>query len=164
MSVAGGMKRYGIFCFLGRGHLHPTVAIGRALRARGHDVTIFHLTIAQAAIQKANLAFEAIDQMEVGPVSNPGTGDRGHRWAPTVNAISEHAVRTLREGRGALARRRVDVVIADQLDIAAGSIAEAMALPFITLSCSPPIYLDETDPHRCVSDGAHGSVNQGLLR
>lgn len=141
------MRRYGIFCFLGRGHLDPAIAIGRGLHARGNHVTILHLTIAQAAIRRANLAFEPIDQQDAGSFSEPGAGETaGHQWSPTVKAISEHAVRTIREGPGALARRQIDVVISDQLDVAAGTVAEAMALPFITLSCSPPIYLDESVP------------------
>jgi zeaxanthin glucosyltransferase len=37
-------------------------------------------------------------------------------------------------------------VIGDQLDIAAGTVAESMGLPYITLSCAPPIYLDESVP------------------
>lgn len=141
------MRRYGIFCFLGRGHLDPAIAIGRGLSARGHHVTIFHLTIAQAAIRRANLAFEPIDQQDAGSSSEPVAGENArHQWSPTVKAISEHAVRTIHEGPGALARRQIDVVISDQLDVAAGTVAEAMSLPFITLSCSPPIYLDESIP------------------
>jgi zeaxanthin glucosyltransferase len=140
------MTRYGIFCFLGRGHLDPAIAIGRSLVRRGHDVTIYHLGIAQAAVRAANLDFSAIDQEEPAwqPKSAEVTGR--YRWSGTVDAVTRHTLRILREGPRALTEKRVDVVIADQLDLAAGTAAESVGLPFLTLSCSPPIYLDETVP------------------
>jgi zeaxanthin glucosyltransferase len=139
------MTRYGIFCFLGRGHLDPAIAIGRTLIRRGHDVTIFHLSIAQAAVRAANLDFSAIDQGEPAWPKSPEVKQK-FRWSGTVDAVTRHTIRILREGPRALTEKKVDVVLADQLDLAAGTAAESLGLPFLTLSCSPPIYLDETVP------------------
>jgi len=143
------MARLGMFCFLGRGHLDPTAALGRRLVSRGHHVTMFHLLIAQAAVRMAGLNFQAIDRLDSGTIVR-----QRHRreWAPplkflsTVSAIQSHAQHVLREGCDALRAANVDMVIADQMDLAAGTVAEFLGLPFINVSCGPPVYLDETVP------------------
>ena len=58
------MANIGMLAFLGRGHLDPFAALGRHLTKRGHHVTIFHLTIAQAAVAAAGVKFRAIDVNE----------------------------------------------------------------------------------------------------
>jgi UDP:flavonoid glycosyltransferase YjiC (YdhE family) len=140
------MKRFGIFCFLGRGHLDPAIAIGRALQGRGHRVTIFHLSIAESAIRRSSLGFAAIDLYDPPARARSTFGENNSRSATTVRAITEHAIRTIREGCAAVRAQRVDAIIADQLDAAAGTIAESVDLPHVTLSCSPPIYLDNSIP------------------
>lgn len=138
------MKRFGIFCFLGRGHLDPAIAIGRGLLRRGHQATVFHLGIAEAAVRAAGLGFQAIDTQE--PPSLPKTGAVTTGWRSTLAAIGAQACRTLREGPAAVRANAVEVVIGDQLDVAAGTVAESMGLPHLTLSCAPPTYFDENVP------------------
>lgn len=153
------MSRYGLFCFLGRGHLDPALAIGRRLQARGHDVTVFHLTIAEAAVRRAGLGFAAIDCREP-PNAAAARVDsgRGRTWLSTVAAVGAHAERTLREAPDALRQRGIDVVVADQLDVAAGSVAELLGLPFVSVSCGPPLYLDDSVPPPYVGWSADGAL------
>lgn len=141
------MSRYGLFCFLGRGHLDPALAIGRALRARGHEVTVLHLAIAEAAVRRAGLSFAPLDRQEpAGPEPAMPACQPRRPWGPTIHAVMAHAARTLREGPGALREARIDAIVADQLDVAAGTVAESLGLPFISLSCAPPLYLDDSVP------------------
>jgi zeaxanthin glucosyltransferase len=123
-------------------------ALGRCLVSRGHEVTVFHLLIAKAAVQAAGLQFCPIDQYDVQSIShgvNESPASR-FKFAPTVNAITAHAEQLLREGCAALRAARVDMVIADQMDVAAGSIAEYVGVPFINVGCGPPVYFDESVP------------------
>src|SRR5690348_3722626 len=108
------MRRYGLFCFLGRGHLDPGLAIGRALQARGHEVTIFHITIAEAAVRAGGLPFVPLDR-GARRDSQPVAHRRARLWQPTVDAIEAHAARTLREAPDALRTAQVDAIVVDQL-------------------------------------------------
>jgi MGT family glycosyltransferase len=141
------MRRYGLFTFLGRGHLDPGLAIGRGLKRRGHHVTVFHLTLAQAAVHAAGLGFAPLDDDERTAGSPMHAGRSRHRpWLSTIEILTVHAARTLMHAPAALRAARIDAVIADQLDVAAGTVAEALGLPFVNLSCGPPVYLDESVP------------------
>jgi MGT family glycosyltransferase len=139
------MSRLGLFCFLGRGHLDPCLALARTLQGRGHQVTVFHLTIAQAAITTAGLGFYPLDAHE--RVNDGASGGAARRpWARTVAAVATHARRVLDEAPAALLRTGVEAVIADQLDVAAGTVAAKVGLPFVSVSCGPPVYLDDSTP------------------
>lgn len=142
---ASARHRLALFCFLGRGHLDPMIAVGRRLAGRGHDVTVFHLAIAQAAVERAGLKFAPLDNHEPdGPDTFPA------RWSlkgfETAAHVTRHAVRVLREAPAALASSGIDAVVGDQLDIAAGTVAELAGVPHVTVCCAPPIYLHPALP------------------
>jgi zeaxanthin glucosyltransferase len=141
------MSRYGLFCFLGRGHLDPGLAIGRRLQACGHDVTIFHISIAEAAVRRARLGFVAIDRSAPNHQVSGQLGPWPRRtWLSTVSAVMTHAERTLREAPQAIRERKIDAIVADQLDVAVGTVAERAGVPFVSVSCGPPLYLDDSVP------------------
>lgn len=141
------MTRVGLFCFLGRGHLDPGLAIGAGLLARGHRVTVFHLTIAEVAVRRAGLDFVALDHAVPLPAATTEPANRPpHGWRSTTSAVTSHALRTLNEGPTLLRAENVEAVVADQLDVAASTVAEHLGLPCVSLSCAPPLYLDDSVP------------------
>jgi zeaxanthin glucosyltransferase len=142
------MSRYGLFCFLGRGHLDPGLAIGRGLRARGHEVTVFHIALAEAAVRHAGLRFVSIDHHEPAAAAAPRVPDPPGRrpWLSTIEAITAHAARTLREAPAALQAARIEAIVADQLDVAAATVAECLDIPCISVSCGPPLYVEDGAP------------------
>lgn len=142
------MAHFGMFCFLGRGHLDPLAALGRQLLSRSHRVTVFHLMVARAAVKAAGLEFSPIDEHESLRMSRkmPRSWANPFGAATTVNAVEAQAQRVLREGPEALRGRAIDMVIADQMDVAAGTVAEALNIPFVNVSCGPPVYLDKMAP------------------
>jgi MGT family glycosyltransferase len=152
----------GLFCFLGRGHLDPCLALGRRLQSRGHHVTVFHLTVAQAAIRSSGLAFQAVDEHDMLAGSSRAMNGKA-RWTSTVTAVIDHAKRVLSEAPEALRRLQIDAVLADQLDVAAGSAADRVGIPFISLSCAPPLYLDESTPAAYFGH-AHAEGPEALAR
>jgi zeaxanthin glucosyltransferase len=142
-----GITRVGLFCFLGRGHLDPGAALGRGLAARGYEVTVFHLLIAQAAVKAAGLQFCPLDKNErPAPPAAPSPLDRLIKSRATIAALKAHAERTLRDAPDAIRAAGIDALVADQLDVAAGSVAERLGLPFITVCCAPPTVLDAAVP------------------
>src|SRR5437867_10834606 len=141
------MLNIGMFCFLGRGHLNPGSAVGRSLAERGHEVTVFHLTIAQAAVRASNLKFIAIDRQEDSRSDYVGWRlSKYLTWIDTLDAISSHVVRVLREGPDAIREAGAAGIIADQFDLAAGTVAEYLNRPCLTLSCAPPMCFDSYAP------------------
>jgi zeaxanthin glucosyltransferase len=138
------MSRVGLFCFLGRGHLDPALALGRGLAARGHTATVFHLTIAEGAVRAAGLQFQAIDRDE--PFMPTPQRPRRLRALETAAAVHRHAERVLREGPGAVTAAGLDGLVVDQMDLGAGTVAEHLDLPFVTFCAAPPMLLDRDVP------------------
>lgn len=145
------MAQVGFFCFPGRGHLDPTAVLGRRLVSRGHVVTVFQSRIAEPAIKSAGLQFRPIDDLE--PRGLPRRSLLSSRKREpllramqTVDALKMHAQRVLREGNSAIIDSGIDAAVVDQMDLAAGTVAEIAGIPFLNLSCGVPVYLDELCP------------------
>src|SRR5579872_6927697 len=135
------MSRLGMFCFLGRGHLDPAAALGRCLVERGHEVIVFHRTIAQAAVRAEGLSFCPIDRQD--DSDNP-PDEHSSRWRRTVHALRDNARHVLREAAGTIDAGRIDALIIDQMDLATPSVAERLGIPFVTLSCTPPVFFEDS--------------------
>src|SRR4051812_2841927 len=95
-------KRLGLFCFLGRGHLNPCTALGRCLKMRGHEVIVFHLVIAQAAVRASGLQFWPIDAHESPTKARKGALNSAIKSLTTIDAVKTHAETILREAPRAL--------------------------------------------------------------
>jgi zeaxanthin glucosyltransferase len=146
------MSRIGFFCFVGTGHLNPAIGLGGQLAARGHEVTIFHTAIAKGSVRKSGLNFWQIeDPIEGTPRQQLlHTGKRGSWIAPRsvlfAETVRENAYRVLRAGRDAVRKAGMQALVIDQADLAAGSVADFLGLPFVTLSTFPPVVLDAYSP------------------
>lgn len=147
--------RLGIFPFVGAGHLNPLCTLGRHLQARGHDVTVFQMPIARAAVKTAGLKFSPIQPLpEEAPSRAKNAETKGActwftplaRSFSSVDALHTHAHRVLRRAPDAVRSAGLDALLVDQHDLAAGSVAELLGLPFITISLSPPVYLNDFTP------------------
>jgi zeaxanthin glucosyltransferase len=151
-------KHFGLFCIQGTGHILPMAALGRALLARGHRVSCFQDARARAMLKAAGLDWQPLGG------SAPGVKalETGATIAPAVPGtpylMSRHAETVLRDGCVAVERAGVDALVVDQGDLAAGSVAERLGLPFVTVSFFPPIFLDSEVPPNIVSWRAgHGA-------
>ena len=146
-------RHFGLFCIQGTGHLYPMAAIGRALIARGHRATCFQNAKARALVKTAGLEWQEIGK----PLNVHASVTHGDPWLHpplTRHLMLEHARTVLAEASAAVARAGVDALIVDQGDLASGSVAERLQLPFVTLSFFPPIYLDSEIPPSVVKWGA----------
>src|SRR2546425_8110248 len=137
----GTTRHFGLCCIQGTGHLLPMAAIGRALRARGHRVSCFQDARARAMTKAAGLEWQPIGiAREVRAVHD--ARDAARHVAPTPTLMARHASAILAEGCEAVERAGVDALIVDQGDLASGSVAERLGLPFVSVSFFPPLLLD----------------------
>jgi zeaxanthin glucosyltransferase len=143
----GATRHFGLCCIQGTGHLLPMAAIGRALRARGHRVSCFQDARARAMIKAAGLEWQPIGlSRDVRAVYDGNVNGATRHVAPTPILMARHASAILAEGCEAVARAGVDALIVDQGDLASGSVAERLGLPFVSVSFFPPLLLDTEVP------------------
>ncbi|MEN0012730.1 MAG: nucleotide disphospho-sugar-binding domain-containing protein [Solirubrobacteraceae bacterium] len=103
------------------GHTFPVMALGKALKARGHDVMIHTWHRWQPEIEAEGLRFAKAPQYEL----DPGTGDYLAPYEAVRRAVldSEDEVRDFAP----------DVVISDVLSNTSALIAERIGVPSVTL-------------------------------
>lgn len=139
------INRLGILAPPGRGHLYPATALGRRLKKHGYQVTIFDRCTAKAVVAAAGLQFHAIDI----------TDKHNRAWAAgneklvgpqSLSVLRAHALLVLRNAYSALAGAKVEALLVDQADLAGGTLADRLGIPFINLSMFPPVFLSEDVP------------------
>src|SRR2546423_12225475 len=103
------------------GHAFPMIALGRALAARGQDVTLQTWTRWREHVEAAGIRFAAAPEYQVFPT-------RGRPLKPY-----EAAVRAALETRPLVAEARPDAVVADLLTLAPALAGELEGVPTATL-------------------------------
>jgi zeaxanthin glucosyltransferase len=146
------MSHLGILTFPGTGHLNPMCALGRRLKQRGHQVTIFQIADLEAAVQAAGLNFVQIGRNEF-PLGALRLLDHklsrlnglealrytGERIVATSTMVLEDAPEVI---HGA----NIDALLVDQAEVAGGTVAEHLELPFISVALAVPIHLEANVP------------------
>ena len=122
------------------GHLDPMLALGAALRQRGHEVSFVGLRDIAARVEAAGLRAEAVED----PRHPPGVlttleqrlaGLRGLRGIGAV--IDDVAAMTdllCRQAPAVLQRLRADAIVCDQLEPAGGLLASRLGLPQVSVA------------------------------
>jgi UDP:flavonoid glycosyltransferase YjiC (YdhE family) len=103
------------------GHAFPVIALGRALRARGHDVTIQTWTRWRADVEREGIGFSPAPEYHVFPTLE--------RPLKPYEAV----VRAAREAGPLIEALRPDAVIADILTLAPALAGELAGVPVGTL-------------------------------
>jgi UDP:flavonoid glycosyltransferase YjiC (YdhE family) len=164
-GVLGKPRRVLLGAFGDPGHAFPMIALGRALAARGHDVTLQTWRRWQVHVEAEGLAFAPAPEYQVFP-SGPEPLDFYeavvHATADTLPLLSEV---------------RPEVVVADILTLAPALAAELEGVPCATLiphvyphgEADFPIYslgarLPATAAGRWMWRHAQGPVSRGLER
>jgi len=132
------------------GDLHPTMAVGLALKTRGHDVTIVTHEQYRLKVRRERLGFEPM------PPDFGGEGvDVEELYRKTMDGArgSEFVMRTLclpyvRAQYDALARAAgsADVIVAHPLGYAAPLAAEKLGIPWVSTALQPLIQWSALDP------------------
>src|SRR6516164_153023 len=145
------------------GHAFPMIALGRALAARGHDVTLQTWRRWQVHVEAEDLRFAAAPEYQVFP-SGPEPLD-----------FYEAAVQATRDTLPLVREQEPDVVVADILTLAPALAAElegrhwATLIPHVYPHGEPqfPIYslgarLPRTAAGRALWRAAQGPIDRGL--
>jgi MGT family glycosyltransferase len=152
------------------GHAFPTIALGRALRARGHDVTLQTWERWRSAVEGEGLQFAPAPEYAAFPVPLARDGAPAQRLD-----FYEAVVYATRDTLPLVERLAPDVVVHDILTLAPSLCAELHGIPRATLiphvhpEAAPgfPIYsfgalLPRTPAGRAFWDRAHLPVRRGL--
>jgi UDP:flavonoid glycosyltransferase YjiC (YdhE family) len=161
-------KRLLLGAFGDPGHAFPMIALGRALRARGHDVTLQTWQRWQEQVEGEGLTFAAAPEYTVFPSGGPN-GEPLDFYEAVVHA-TEDTLPLVRE-------LRPDAVVADILTLAPALAAELEGFPRATLiphvypenEPDAPIYslgarLPRTAAGRALWRCAQGPIRRGVER
>lgn len=136
------MTHFGLLCPAASGHLNPMTSLGHALRQRGHRVTLLTIADGRAKALAAGLEFAPIGASEspegstralfarLGELSGPAA------FRATLAHFQQATRLVLRDGPPALRQLGVDALVIDQTSFGGASIAQALDLPFVSVSCA----------------------------
>jgi MGT family glycosyltransferase len=124
--TSGGGLRFLVAAFGDPGHVFPAISLGRALRGRGHEVTIETWEERRGAVEGAGLGFAAAEEYRMFPPPDPDSAE------------GEHAAEAARALLPLLEEMRPHVVVSDILTLAPSLAAEKAGVPLATLI--PHIY------------------------
>jgi MGT family glycosyltransferase len=128
MTATGGSEslRFLVAAFGDPGHVFPAIALGRALRERGHEVVLETWEERREAVEGAGLGFAAAEEYQMFPPPDPDSAD------------GDHAAEAARALLPLLEEMRPHVVVSDILTLAPALAAEKTGIPLATLI--PHIY------------------------
>ncbi len=118
--------RFLVAAFGDPGHVFPAISLGRALRGRGHEVTIETWEERRAAVEGAGLGFAAAEEYRMFPPPDPDSAE------------GEHAAEAARALLPLIEEMQPHVVVSDILTLAPSLAAEKAGVPLATLI--PHIY------------------------
>jgi UDP:flavonoid glycosyltransferase YjiC (YdhE family) len=139
------MAHFGVVAPAFYSHFNALAALALMLIARGHRVTFLHRPDAAAWITDARIGFHALGADRYPPGSlaaslrlaaNPGS-PLGLR--KVIVDMADTTDMLCRELPAALEALRVDALLGDQMEAAAGLVAEALGLSFISIACALPV-------------------------
>jgi zeaxanthin glucosyltransferase len=145
-------RRIGILSFSSPGHFYPLTALGRRLQSRGHDVVYFQVADLERPIRAAGLEFRQIGQEDFPPGSIRARDEELGQLKGLaalqcgLRGIKRKAMMLFRDAPDAIRDEGVDSLIVDQIEMAGGTIAEHLGLPFVSAAAALPINLDVSAP------------------
>jgi MGT family glycosyltransferase len=146
------MRRIGILSFPSPGHFYPLTALGRRLQSRGHEVVYFQVADLEPPIRAAGLKFRQIGREDFPPGSIRAQDEElgklkglaGLRCA--LRRLTRSATMVFRDAPAAIRDEGVDALVVDQVEMAGGTVAEHLGLPFVSAAAALPINLDASVP------------------
>jgi zeaxanthin glucosyltransferase len=139
------MAHFAIVCPPVSGHLDPLAAIGRALLARGHRVTVFHVRDLEPKARAHELEFVPLGNQDFPAgtlnvtVAKLATLKGSESLKFAIQCASAIAYSILNDGPGAFRDAGIDVAIVDQNEPAGASVAEHLGIPFVSVCTSLPL-------------------------
>ena len=145
------MARLGAFCYPGTGHLNPMTALARSLQERGHEVVLFGIADVEARVRAAGVEFWRIGAEDYPPGTLRRLDEQMARlrglaaFRFTVERVRHSARMVLRDGPEAVRKADVEALLVDEAEFA-GSVADYLDLPWISIALIPPMVKDDRSP------------------
>jgi UDP:flavonoid glycosyltransferase YjiC (YdhE family) len=142
------MNRIGILSFSSPGHFYPLTALGRRLQSRGHEVVYFQVADLERPVRAAGLEFRQIGQEDFPPGSIRARDEELGQLKGlaalrcALRGITRKAMMLFRDAPAAIRDEGVDSLIVDQIEMAGGTVAEHLRVPFVSAAAALPINLD----------------------
>jgi MGT family glycosyltransferase len=146
------MRRIGILSFSSPGHFYPLTALGRRLQSRGHEVVYFQVADLERPIRAAGLEFRQIGHEDFPPGSIRARDEELSQLKGLaalrcgLRGIRRKATVLFRDAPTAIRDEGVDSLIVDQIEMAGGTVAEHLGLPFVSAAAALPINPDVSVP------------------
>lgn len=139
------MAHFGVVAPAFYSHFSALSALSLALHARGHRITFLHRPDAAALLNDERLNFHALGVASHPPGSlaqvlrraaNPGNPLGLRR---VIDDMAGTTSMLCRELPAAIERLQIDAILGDQMEAAAGLVAESLGLPLISVACALPV-------------------------
>jgi MGT family glycosyltransferase len=146
------MRRIGILSFSSPGHYYPLTALGRRLQARSHEVVYFQVADLERPIKAAGLQFRQIGHEDFPPGSLRARDEEVCKLKGLaalrcgLRGIERKAMMLFRDAPAAIREERIEALIVDQIEMAGGTVAEHLGLPFVSVAAALPVNLDTSVP------------------
>ena len=145
------MARFGAFCYPGTGHINPMTGLAHSLQLRGHQVVLFGIPDTEARVRAAGVGFHPIGVEDFPPGTLQKLDEHMARLTGlaalrfTLDRISNTARMVRRDGPDAVRAEKIDVLLVDQAEFA-GSVADRVDIPWISIALVPPMVPDDRFP------------------
>jgi MGT family glycosyltransferase len=145
-------RRIGILSFSSPGHYYPLTALGRRLQSRGHEVVYFQVADLERPIRAAGLQFRQIGREDFPPGGLRARDEEVSKLSGLaalrcgLRGIERKALMLFRDAPAAIRDEGVDSLLVDQIEMAGGTVAEHLGLPFVSVAAALPINLDASVP------------------
>ena len=139
------MTHFGIICPPYPGHLNPQAALGRELQSRGHRVTVLQIPDLASKVHSEGLGFSPIGHSLYKPGSLAETFKQLAQLSEiaalqySVDSCRQTAEIICQDAPAAVEAAGIEALIVDQLEHVGETIAEALNLPFVCVSCGQAI-------------------------
>ncbi len=146
------MTHFGIICPPYPGHLNPQSALGRELQKRGHQVTVLQLSDLEEKVHSEGLNFAPVGLSLYEPGLLKKTFEELAKFSG-IEALN-YSVKfcqlfteiLCQDAPTAISKLGIDALIVDQLEPVGETIAEALSLPLICISCGQAIHRRDDVP------------------
>lgn len=137
------MSRIGLFSLPATGHLYPCMAVAGQLVREGHEILFFQDPKCRALLAKAGFTVKVLEEASCPELWHDFDGVSS---SDTIKFIGSYSSAVLACAPTILASTPLDALIVDGMVPAGGVMADVLDIPFISLSCSVPLYLEEDTP------------------
>jgi MGT family glycosyltransferase len=162
-------RRIGILSFSSPGHYYPLTALGRRLQSRGHEVVYFQVADLERPIRAAGLEFRQIGREDFPPGALRARDEEVSRLKGLaalrcgLRGIRRKAMMLFRDAPAAIRDEGVDSLLVDQIEMAGGTVAEHLGLPFVSVAAALPVNADPSVPP-CIFPWPHRAGVGARLR